>query len=447
MTPVLIAALGIAVFGPAVLMRWRRGLPLLLVFMPFAGLLTLSLHPAVLPKIYKDLFFVLPMYLGVLALCKIPLDRVRLPGPLVLSLLAFACLVLLQMANPAIPNPLVAVIGARVWLFYVPLLLVAMLWVRGRRDLHTLLRLMAVLAVAPCLLGLAEWASCILFGYQETMYALYGEAAPGATQQFAVFVYGSTFYRIPSTFTFVAQYFGYTMSMVVPAYALWKTDPDRRWRRFGALVLGLVVVASFLSGARTAFVFVPLLLFTAYLLNGRFLATLRAAGILAACFFVVLSVVGVDPFEMAYWLFWLLKHYGKEIVFTGFYEALATAPLGTGTGMNTGAARYAFASQEITAFENFYAKAIFEMGVPGLLALLAVFGSLLHYGFKSLRETAPAYRGAAAMLLAFLAVMMLNSLKGWQLDMDPINVYFWFFAGLLLRLRTLEPPPRAEAAP
>jgi hypothetical protein len=34
--------------------------------------------------------------------------------------------------------------------------------------------------------------------------------------------------------------------------------------------------------------------------------------------------------------------------------------------------------------------------------------------------------------------MALNSFKGWQIDLDPINVYFWVFSGFLLKLGYLD---------
>ncbi|GAG83772.1 unnamed protein product, partial [marine sediment metagenome] len=58
------------------------------------------------------------------------------------------------------------------------------------------------------------------FGYRETMQAFYGPAAAGATQYFTRFYVGALFFRIPSTFSFVVQYFGYTLAMIVPAYSL-----------------------------------------------------------------------------------------------------------------------------------------------------------------------------------------------------------------------------------
>jgi hypothetical protein len=33
---------------------------------------------------------------------------------------------------------------------------------------------------------------------------------------------------------------------------------------------------------------------------------------------------------------------------------------------------------------------------------------------------------------------MLCSFKAWLLDLDPVNVYFWFFAGVLASLPALD---------
>ena len=41
-------------------------------------------------------------------------------------------------------------------------------------------------------------------------------------------------------------------------------------------------------------------------------------------------------------------------------------------------------------------------------------------------------------ILAFLIIMFLNSFKGWQMDLDPVNVYYWLFVGLLLKMPVLQ---------
>ena len=41
---------------------------------------------------------------------------------------------------------------------------------------------------------------------------------------------------------------------------------------------------------------------------------------------------------------------------------------------------------------------------------------------------------------------LVYAVKGQYLDLDPLNVYFWLFAGMLFKLPALEDPePRGEA--
>jgi hypothetical protein len=41
-------------------------------------------------------------------------------------------------------------------------------------------------------------------------------------------------------------------------------------------------------------------------------------------------------------------------------------------------------------------------------------------------------------LLAFLCWAVLSAMKGPFIDLDPVNVYFWLFAGVLARVPVLE---------
>ena len=48
---------------------------------------------------------------------------------------------------------------------------------------------------------------------------------------------------------------------------------------------------------------------------------------------------------------------------------------------------------------------------------------------------------SSANCLAFFVTLALNSFKGWLMDLDPINVNFWVFAGLLEKLPELDRRP------
>lgn len=80
------------------------------------------------------------------------------------------------------------------------------------------------------------------------------------------------------------------------------------------------------------------------------------------------------------------------------------------------------------------------------MLILALFGALIWQGFRIRRRVQdPALRPYAAALLAFFVTIALNSFKGWLMDLDPINVNFWVFAGVMAKLPELV--TRGERAP
>lgn len=441
MTALLLAfLLGLAFWIP-ILKCWQRGIYLLLFYMPFAGAVTLSLYPSPLPTLFKDVFFVIPAYLSFFLLRKHKHPPVGIPQFIIGAMLVLASLVFIQMFNPGVANWMVAAIGAKVWLFYLPLFFVAYAFLNSRDDLIKVLRLMVLVAWVPCTVGIAEWIGSMAFGHQAIMEAIYGDAAGQATQDFASFDVGSDFYRIPSTFVFVTQYFGYTLAMIVPAFALATMDRSRAWRGVSTATLVLVVIASFLSGARAAYVFVPLLLGLCYLIDGRLKGVIGIVVFIPILLLIALYIGGIDPVAMFEIMFELTTMYADEIAYQGLIDAIQSAPLGVGTGMNTGPARYAFDDPlDFVAVENYYAKAVYELGILGLVVVVVLFAALVVIGYQSSRKIRDkGLRSCAAAILAFIVTMALNSFKGWQMDFDPINVYFWLFAGILFKLEHLTP--------
>jgi hypothetical protein len=430
-----------------ILARWQWGIYGLLVYLPFSGLVTLALYPwegapALNPVLYKDWLFILPAYLGFFAalfLRRVPAPPVgRLPAAL---LGALSVLVLAQMANPGVSSMMVALIGAKVWLFYLPLYVLTPALVTTRRDLTLLLRLLVVMAVIPCVFGIVEYLLAQVFGYREVMGAIYGANAQMVTQEFTVREVGlGLIERIPSTFTFPTQYASFTLAMLVPCYALRRLDAAPHWRRLGRWMLVVTVVASLLSGARATFVFVPLLLALMYTLDRGLAGLLRfatyAGGAVAGAL-LISRATAVALYEHVSDLFTLYAH---NTAYELLMQAIVTSPLGNGTGINTGPARYAFSRPEtFNPIENYYAKATYELGIPGLLLVLTIFGALIWTGLKARRRIAePGLRACSAALVAFLIVVTLYNFKGWIMDLDPFNVYFWVFAGIAVRLPGVE---------
>src|SRR5262249_9592380 len=89
--------------------------------------------------------------------------------------------------------------------------------------------------------------------------------------------------------------------------------------------------------------------------------------------------------------------------------------------------------------ENYYAKAVYELGLPGLFVVAGFFVAIIIVSFNVHRTARfREVRCWASAFAAFFVVMSLNSFKGWLVDLDPVNVYYWVFCGLLLKLPALQ---------
>lgn len=432
------------VIWPYVILRWQRGVYGLLIYMPFAGAVVLLSHPSTLPLLFKDVFFVIPAYLSYFFRWLNGGLNGHIPKVIIVIMLALMSMVFFQIFNPSVYNWMVALIGAKVWLFYLPIIFLAFSMLKSQGDLIKLCRLLVVIAWAPCLIGIVQWVLSMTIGYETTMLAFYGAAAAQATQEFALFEVGSTFFRIPSTFSFVTQYFGYTLAMIVPAYILKEIEPSKGWCKFANVSFALIIVASFLSGARAAYLFVPLLLVLICIIKGNGRSLIKMVFFMPTILLATLYIAGIDPIQMFFLIFELIVHYADEIVYKGLADSIQYSILGLGTGMNTGAARFAVLDPSVlSGVENYYAKALIELGLLGLILVAGLFLSLIFYGYSTFRHLKDKnLRSAAAAILAFMITIVLNSFKGWQIDLDPINVYFWFFAGILLKLKYLDHPYR-----
>ncbi len=433
---------GVAVFGVwiATLVRWRFALQGLLVALPFVGMFVLWSDHSPVALLAKDFLFVLPLYLSFFVFHMEDVRRATVPPGVTAAVLAFAALVLLQTLNPEIESIGVAAVGVKVWLLYIPLLYVAAAAINGYEDVVRLLRLVVGIGLVPCGVGLFQWFLILTIGYEPAISLFYGEAAEAATQGFAKFYLGGWFYRIPGTFSFVSGYSNFTLFLIAPAYALMRADPSPAWRRFARFVFFVAIVAAILSGSRGALLFVPIIIGLIYILDGRLTGLMGAIVLVPALSLGALYVGGVDPLEAVSRTEQLTQKYSGELVVGHVVDALERSPFGLGTGMNTGAARYFRGGETIWTVESLYAKAIAELSIFGLVVLLAVFGTIVVGGFRRLRLIRdPHLRSVGAAFLAFVAFTVFHNAKGWSLDTDPINVYFWVFAGMLFKLPYLVP--------
>ena len=436
-----IAAAGVLVLlvmWAAILPNWRRGLELFILFIPFSGAVELFLYPASWPVLIKDILFAIPAYIGFAMSGELARTWSGLPRSVASLLFLFVGIVLVQALNPAGPGPVATLIGLKVWLFYLPMLLLGRAYVRDRASLRRLSRMMIGLIWLPCGIGILQWLLSLAIGYHRAITIFYGAAAIAATQGFAHFNVGLM--RIPATFAFPAQYLLYILCMFVPVLGCVGIESDARWRRICRGSLWLLCVAGFMTGTRSAFVIIPLMLFAFYMLRRGALGLLWAALLMAGLFAVVLSISGIDLVGLAQMETDLSQHYAigqaGEIA-----DALRLTWVGRGVGTSTGAARVAKDDPtEFVAFEGYYAKAVAELGIAGCAIVIGLQVALLLWALRIRGQIAQtAVRPYGDAVAACILLFLIYNYKGPVLHLDPANMLYWLFVGVLFSL------PEAEA--
>jgi len=419
--------------------HWRTAFQGLLFILPFTGLPVLLL-PSPVGILFKDLAAVIPMYIGFLLWLRLrPGALGGIPPGIAIAMLLFSAIVLIQLANPAIPVMMMGFIGAKVWLFYLPVYFLAYAFCESEGDVIRVGRIVVALGFLPSIIGLAEFGLSFSIGYERTMTMIYGSHAEAFTQQFSHFSPDSEMdlFRIPSTFPFATQYIGFIIAIIPIAFFVMKTDPGRRWRTAARLCLTLLFAAGITSGSRQAFIFLPLEFFILIVLTNDLRTALTHLGAIALASLLLILPLWSKVTTLYAYESTLFSHYADTIAKKGLQQAVTEAPLGKGTGTNTGAARYAL-QQDVSfvAIENYYAKTVYELGVAGLIILAFTFAAIVANGLATWRR-ASTREGhiIAGALVSFVMIICLNSFKGWALDLDPLNVYFWLFAGMLAKLR------------
>ena len=177
-----------------------------------------------------------------------------------------------------------------------------------------------------------------------------------------------------------------------------------------------------------------------FFFNSGLAGGFKVVGLMAAVFFVVSALSGLDLGAIFSAVKVLIFHYAEELGYKEFSRALDIAPLGKGTGMNTIAARYAFPDTDsgTIGIENYYGKVIVELGIVGVFVFVLLEISLIATALRIFyRAESREIRGAVSSLATFFIVVFISNIKSFRMDYDPINMYYWIFAGILFRFNSL----------
>ena len=210
------------------------------------------------------------------------------------------------------------------------------------------------------------------------------------------------------------------------------------WQSLRKASLALLCIAGFMSGERSAFVAIPGVLLTFHQLRKGAVGVIWAGLLIASLLGFMLSISQVDPTGLLHMETELTQGYAvSQAGVLG--DALRLTWLGRGLGTSTGAARVVSDDpEEFPDFESYYAKAVAELGLLGFALVVSLQLFFWFWAVRILRwSTGTAEESYAAALAACVAVVFILNYKGALLDLDPVNMLYWLFAGVLFSLPTI----------
>lgn len=441
----------------------RHALWAFLIYLPFGGTITYTIGNSPLLQLAKDGFYV-PALFGVLQYCQRERQPVfvnkSLKIPLgILTVLSLMTLIFAngaeQLSGSDSGQPLaMGILGLKVFLGYIPLIVCAYYLLRNRQDLLFLMRLNVVLILTCCGLAFVQYLFLKTGRCAGTQFES-GQDLFRASLEARCFVGGSLLYspqhgqiRLPGTFVAPWQWGWYLISSAFLAFAPAFNDPKPLWRALGLVSLAFVFVMAVLSGQRVALALVPTVFVLLLILTGQ-VAQLKRFIPTAVGLSLVLGIAALRDPEV-------LQQRIES--FQGRWEASPPHKFiedqfiwvigshfkwfGNGLGKATNSAR---TFGETRLIETYYPKVMYEVGPLGTMAFLFLVTTLTYVTFKlyrSLRDKT--LRNYGASLWVFILFISYNTYY-YPLDVDPVAVYYWFFAGVILKLPDIERQERRAA--
>ena len=440
----------------------RQALWSFLIYLPLGGTVIYALGNSPILQLAKDGFYI-PALLGVVQYCRQKKLPILIPKQLTvpLGIMLTCCMLTLLFVNGyqqfvtkpgGVPLGL-GIFGIKILLGYAPLMVCAYYLLRDRQDFLFLMRLSLLLIIFCCSLGLIQYLMLLTGICQGTRLAQ-GNDLFRASLEARCFVGGSLLYspsqgviRLPGTFVAPWQWGWFLISSAFIAFPTAFNDPKPIWRVLGLVGLGAVFVMAVVSGQRIALALVPvvvavLLIFTGQITNlKRFLPIAVGLGLalgVGAANNAATMQERIDSF-MSRWN----ASPPYDFIFQQFQWSLARGGfLGRGLGRATNSGRFL---GETVLVETYYPKLIYEIGILGTLAFLILVTVLTIATFKAYRSGRDrTLRSYGAALWLFVFVMSYNTYY-YPLDVDPVAVYYWFFAGVVLKLPEIEKQEKREA--
>lgn len=345
-------------------------------------------------------------------------------------------------------------LGLKVLLGYVPLIFCVNYLIEDKKRLMLLGRVLVMLAIACCLLGIAQYwmlktgrcagtrnlTAIELFKPSLDAKCLVGGALLYSPQVGQI--------RLPGTFVSPWHWAWFLVANAGICFATAFSDTSYIWRVAGLTGMGLVFVNALISGQRLALALVPALIVVLLILTGQ-VANLKRFIPIAAGVSVVLFV-SFSFFNPEFIQERIDSFVGRwnaappqNFIMAQFEYSLnnQSGLLGRGLGKATNSTRV---FGPVSLVETFHPKLLFEIGYPGLIAFMIFITHITVLSFKSYRSVRDrALRSFGSSFWVFM--LIIGYFPYWYpLDTDPVAVYYWLFAGILFKLPDIDKKERAK---
>ncbi|MBD2362305.1 hypothetical protein H6G36_14125 [Anabaena minutissima FACHB-250] len=450
----------------------RLALFAFLVYVPFGGTITYYIGNSPILQLAKDSFY-LPALIAIWQTCrkqKLPLilpSAIRTPLFILFGLCMLTLLFInggqqlnppsvgqFQAATSEIPIGM-GILGLKVFLGYVPLIGCAYYLIRDKQDFLFLSRLQ-VSAILICgALGIIQYG-LLYTGICEGTRNASGADLFKATLDARCYFGGSLVYspsqgiiRLPGTFVAPWQWAWFLISSTFLAFAAAFSDPSFIWRAISLGSLATVFINAVVSGQRIALALVPTCFMLLLILTGQ-IANLKRFIPIGIGLAAILGIAMVtNPAVVQERVDSLSGRWDasppEEFIVQQFEENWKTVdtPIGSGLGRATNSARSLGGTKLV---ETYYPKVLYEVGIVGLLGFVALVTTLTVTAFKTYRSIKNrSFRTYAAAIWVFILFISYNTYY-YPLDVDPVAVYYWFFAGVLFKLPILDKQERKNEA-
>lgn len=441
----------------------RIGLIAFLIYVPFGGTITYYIGNSPVLQLAKDAFYV-PVLIATWQMCRqknLPLiipSAIKTPLLILFGLCMLTLLfinggqqlnpstTLLQQNTSEMPIGM-GILGLKVFLGYVPLIGCAYYLIRNKQDFLFISRLQISLIIICGILGIIQYLLLFSGVCQGTRGAT-GDELFRATLEARCYFGGSLLYspdqgviRLPGTFVAPWQWAWFLISSTFFAFASGFTDPSLIWRFMGLGSMGVVLINAVVSGQRIALGLVPTCFIVLLIITGQIANLKRFIPIGVGLAAMILIAISTNPTVVqervdSFFGRWDASPPHEFIVqqFEENWKSVDT-PIGSGLGRATNSAR-ALGSTKLV--ETYYPKVLYEVGITGLLGFIALVTTLTFTAFKTYRSIKTRnFRTYAAALWVFILFISYNTYY-YPLDVDPVAVYYWFFAGVLFKLPLID---------